>query len=126
MIGFRGNSSKTFIEMTLSGNKVTNKRIKKPLRERQTSKDFEESIINDKKMYVHQLSIQSNKMSMYLKSLNKKAISNEYKKRKVMPGRSITKPYGYNSKLLPFSDAFEFDHPNKDKFRSQYPSHYFI
>ena len=70
MIGLRRNSSKTYIEMTLSSNKVTNKEIKKPLRNRETPNDFEESIINDKKTYVDQLSIQSNKMSMYLKSLN--------------------------------------------------------
>ena len=70
MIGLRRNSSKTYIKMTLSSNKVTNKEIKKPLRNRETPNDFEESIINDKKTYVDQLSIQSNKMSMYLKSLN--------------------------------------------------------
>ena len=35
--------------MTLSSNKVTNKEIKKPLRNRETPNDFEESIINDKK-----------------------------------------------------------------------------
>lgn len=77
-------------------------------------------------MYVDQLSIQSNKVSIFLKSLNEKSLSNEYNKRKVIPGLSITKPYGYKGKLLPLFDAFEFDHSNKDSFRNQYPSHYFI
>ena len=49
MIGFRGYSCTTYIEMTLLSNKVTHKGIKKALRDRQTPKDFEESIINDKK-----------------------------------------------------------------------------
>ena len=68
MIRFRGYLSTTYIEMTLQINKVTNKGIKKPLRDKQTPKDF---IINDKKMYFDQLSIQLSKTSMYLKSLNK-------------------------------------------------------
>ena len=49
MVGFRGYSSTTYIEMTLLSNKVANKGIKKALRDRETPKDFEESIINDKK-----------------------------------------------------------------------------
>ena len=73
MVGFRGYSSTTYIEMTLLSNKVANKGMKKALRDRETPKDFEESIINDKKIYIDQLSIQSSKMTMYLKSLNKKS-----------------------------------------------------
>lgn len=37
---------------------------------------------------------------MFLKSLNKKSISNEYNKREVIPGLTITKPYGYKGKLF--------------------------
>ena len=40
MIRFRGYLSTTYIEMTLQSNKVTKKGIKKPLRDRQTPKDF--------------------------------------------------------------------------------------
>ena len=100
MTGFRGTSSKTYIEMTLSNNKVTNKKIKKPLRDKQIPKDFEETIFNNKTIYTNQLSIQSNKMNMFLKSLNKKSLSNEYNIREVIPGLTITKPYGYKGKLF--------------------------
>ena len=62
MIGFRGDLSKTYIEMTLSSNKVTNKKIKKATQGKRNS------IINDKKTYLDQLSTRSNKISMYLKS----------------------------------------------------------
>ena len=47
MIGFRDCSSKNYIEMTHSNNKVTNKGIKKRLRNKQTPKDFEEFIFNN-------------------------------------------------------------------------------
>ena len=38
MIGFRGDLSKTYIEMTLSSNKVTNKKIKKATQGKKNSK----------------------------------------------------------------------------------------